>query len=204
MASVGHDAYTYYEEPDKGFRLSDLGSLWDKYHKESHDQWKTKVQEVGQSVSDLMPERIIPENIEKMLPEGLINEKKETPPEQPKANDEGQMVVEEVLDEPSKPVDNNFSEGFTQTIARDGKSKIANYEPENNTGTIGGNTHVVISTIGFLLEQKALFVLGAIPLFFFILNLILSPLFKEKEEMSKIPSLKKKKRKGGGYTYGRK
>ncbi len=55
IAVLAHDAYIFSENPDKGFRLSDVGALWDKYHKESHDQWKIKVQELGHTLEELNP-----------------------------------------------------------------------------------------------------------------------------------------------------
>lgn len=55
VAALGHDIYIFTQEQDKGFRLSDVGALWDKYHKESHDQWKVKLQEVGETINDLSP-----------------------------------------------------------------------------------------------------------------------------------------------------
>lgn len=207
LASLGYDAYTYYEKPDKGFGLSDLGAIWDKNHKESHDQWKTKVQELGQSVNDIVPENIdlenvIPENIGSMLPEGFGQEKKQTPPEQP-IEEESTIVVKEVVDEYAKRATNDFSEGFTQSIDREGNTQVTPLEPEK-PNTIGDNTRTLISVIGFLLEQKAVLVLGAIPLFFFLLNFILSSLFKPKEDKDQIKGIKKTKRKGGGYQYSRK
>lgn len=52
FAALGHDAYFFYQNPDKGVRFMDLGALWDKYHKESHDQWKVKLQEITSSVDE--------------------------------------------------------------------------------------------------------------------------------------------------------
>jgi len=222
IASLGHDAYIYYQEPEKGIRLSDLGALWDKYHKESHDQWKTKVQEFGENVDNFTLEDVIPKDMsledviptdiipEEYIPEMLKSDKEET--NIPSGSDtpaltkeEKQITVEEVKEEKEQVPTNDFSEGFTQSIARDGTTQIAPLGPEDDTDNIGRKTRKLISLIGFLLEQKAVFVLGAIPLFFFFLNMIFSSLFKEKEEMDKIHALKKKKqRKGGGYQYSRK
>ena len=55
VLALGHDIYIFSQEQEKGFRLSDVGALWDKYHKESHDQWKVKLQEVGETIEDLSP-----------------------------------------------------------------------------------------------------------------------------------------------------
>lgn len=55
VLALGHDIYIFTQEQDKGFRLSDVGALWDKYHKESHDQWKVKLQEMGETINDISP-----------------------------------------------------------------------------------------------------------------------------------------------------
>ncbi len=215
LASLGHDAYMYYQEPEKGIRLSALGSLWDKYHKESHDQWKSKVIEVNQSVDELIPERIIPKNITEditknieslkgMLPEELTPKKDTQPPEQPATEESVEIVDEEAVKEPPPPPANDFSEGFTQSISRDGKTEVKEYVPENNKDKLAGRTKAIITAIGFLLEQKAVLVLGALPVIFWLLSALFGAIFKEKEEMDTIRSLKKKKRKGGGYQYNRK
>ena len=202
LVSLGHDAYIYYQKPEKGFQLSDLGALWDKHHKESHDQWKTKVKKFSKSVEEYIPENPVPKN---MIPEGLIPEKEKDDSEDVSVpsltKDEISVSVEE---EGIEKVTNNFSEGFTQSIERDGMTNVKKLEPGDCKDDIEENTDKLIATIGFLLEQKAVFVLGAIPLFFFILNFVLSRLFKKKDEMDKVRTYKKKKRKGGGYAYSRK
>ncbi len=55
VMSLGHDVYFFTQNQDKGFHFSDVGALWDKYHKESHDQWKTNVQQFGETISDISP-----------------------------------------------------------------------------------------------------------------------------------------------------
>lgn len=55
VLALGHDIYIFTQEQDKGFRLSDVGALWDKYHKESHDQWKVKLQEIEGTAKELSP-----------------------------------------------------------------------------------------------------------------------------------------------------
>jgi len=76
VASLGHDVYIYQQNPDKGFRFWDLGALWDRYHKESHDQWKIKLGEVGNTVGALVPDAIkdIGDNPD---PKETINEAKQ-------------------------------------------------------------------------------------------------------------------------------
>lgn len=55
VAALGHDIYMFTQDQSRGFHLSDTGALWDKYHKESHDQWKTKISEFEQRVEELSP-----------------------------------------------------------------------------------------------------------------------------------------------------
>ncbi len=52
LASLGHDIYIYQQNPDKGFHFFAIGALWDKYHKESHDKWKSTVKEISNSAID--------------------------------------------------------------------------------------------------------------------------------------------------------
>ncbi len=61
IVALGHDAYMFSKNPEKGFRISDIGALWDKYHKESHDEWKIKLGKLGEAVNDF--------NISKQEPE---------------------------------------------------------------------------------------------------------------------------------------
>jgi len=69
IASLGHDIYFFTQDQSKGFKLSDTGALWDKYHKESHDQWKNNVQGIGEQFE------MATQNI------GLEQPKQETPTE---------------------------------------------------------------------------------------------------------------------------
>ena len=220
MAALGHDIYMYQQEPEKGFRLSDLGALWDKYHKESHDQWKTKVQELGKDVNEMIPEKpfakiSVPDEL---IPEALAPKKTKTPQEPEPVTDETpappmenpDLTVEEVK-QPEDDVDtiksvNTFTEGFTQNIERGKEPVVTTIKPEavKKEDKVEKETQAAITWIGFLLEQKAVLVLGAIPLIAFLLNAFFSALFKEKEEMDKVRSLRKKKRKGGGFQYSRK
>lgn len=45
----------YSQDQSKGFRLSDTGALWDKYHKESHDQWKRKLHDIEDTIEEFSP-----------------------------------------------------------------------------------------------------------------------------------------------------
>ena len=179
FASLGHDLYIFKENPDKGFRLSALGGLWDKYHKESHDQWKTKVREVTDTVSGTVDDLAIDELINTVIPE------------QPPA-------PEETEEEQNKPA---FMEEFTQTDTKDNKTQTKPLQIEESTDV---RANSLMKFIGFVLEQKAVFVFTALAAIMYILNAILSRLFRRKEGMDNVKSVKKKKRKGGGYAYSKK
>lgn len=81
LAALGHDVYMFTQNQDKGFRLSDLGWLWDKYHKESHDQWKNYVGLIDETVGETV------DNIENTVTP-------ETTPPQPPAPYQESVTVE--------------------------------------------------------------------------------------------------------------
>lgn len=58
VAALGHDIYVFTQEQDKGFRLSDIGALWAKYDKESHDSWKINVKDIEKDITDLVPQSV--------------------------------------------------------------------------------------------------------------------------------------------------
>ncbi len=198
IASVGHDAYMYYQEPDHGFRLSDLGALWDKYHKESHDQWKTNIQELSKNVNEILPDKTIPESVENVIRGHFLHKEKNLV-----ANKK--RIVDNTSDKTTNKTSDDFSEGFIQNIYKDGKVEIKPFTlKDEEKDILNRETRTIISVVGFVLEQKAVLVLGSIPVFFFVLNFVFSAIFRKKEEMDKINGIKKKKRKGGGYKYTRK
>ncbi len=176
FASIGHDAYIYYENPDKGVRITDLGALWDKYHKESHDQWKTKVQDVGTMFNDAVKDLPLP---------GAL---KDTP--EPTAD-----LVENTEDTPE------YLQEFTQENAENAETVVRPVDAPNNVQT---KTNAVQSFIGFILQQKAVFVFFGFAFIVFVLNALLTRLFTKKEGTAESGKLKKMKNKKGGYVYGRK
>ena len=184
FVSLGHDVYFYTQEPDKGFRLSALGTLWDKYHKESHDEWKSTVRDmtkkVGDTVDDLTPEEI--KNIK--LPEQITGEPAQT---------ETETAPEE------KP---DFSEGFTM-IDEEPPGVGQKMMPLQEEEIADQRANSLIKFIGFVLEQKAALVFAVLALIAYLLNAICVALFTKKEG-SDLKKIKKHKRKGGGYGYSRK
>ena len=168
ITALGHDIYFYTENQDKGFRLSDLGKLWDTYHKESHDQWKIKIDEWGDAVQDVVG-KVPPTETSEIA-------RKTTPTE----------------------IQTDFNQGFSQEDNKQGKIDLP--PPPKEKAIIQSNTKEVKNSIGFLLEQKAIFVFAAIPAIFFILNALLCLLFRERKGKEKQSSKPQK----GKYTYGRK
>lgn len=168
LAALGHDIYFYQQDPSKGFHLSDTGALWDKYHKESHDQWKNKVQEIGETVSEISPIDF---------------------------NDMTNTSEEKKVD-PKLP----YAESFTQV---DQNGKDTRTTPLKKKDVMEENVVGVQKLIGFILEQKAVFVFGAFALVIFLLSAIISFLTREKSSMDKVKAYKKKG-KDGGYKYSKK
>lgn len=163
VAALGHDVYMFTQNQDKGFRLSDTGALWDKYHKESHDQWKSKLHEFEEEIEELSP----------------------------LSTDETASIEQEATAD---------TESFTQIDGKEismpvtNKKDLPKVEPSK-----------MQKFIGFLLEQKAIFVFSGIAALAFILNAILNCLFKKKESDSiDNRHMFRKKRKDGSYGYSRK
>lgn len=168
IASLGHDVYLYSQNMDKGFRLTDLGKLWDMHHKESHDQWKKNIDNLSETVT---------ENIEAVLPQNVKEQ----------ATEEKAQILAD------------FQQGFSQHDDKEATKELA--PPPRNEQIKQEKTNDVKKFVGFLLEQKAVFVFAAIPAGLYILNLILSILFRKKEKGNgkRVKSSKKQK-----YAYGRK
>ncbi len=167
ILSAGHDTYQYIQNMDKEFQLSDIGALWDQYHKESHDKWKDSVKEFENTIHDLDP-------IERSFKEESVNLNTK-----PKADYEKGIQISD--------------DGINETVVTELAPIIEKPEP----------TRLQIY-VGFLLEQKALFVTGIIAAFFILLTYILGFIFGGRGSADNSGSLKKIKGKKGGYQYGRK
>ena len=162
IAAFGHDAYFIYKDPNKTVRFSDLGALWDKYHKESHDQWKQRLHEFEDVIEEVAPIQ---------LPE------------------ETQQIIAGA--EEFSQIDGK--ESVMPALAQDGNGKR---QPSG-----------LQKLIGFLLEQKAVFVFGGFAVLFYMFASLLGSLKPENKEFMDARDVlrqKKRKRKGGGYGYSRK
>ncbi len=184
FASLGHDIYIFQQNPDKGFRLSALGALWDKYHKESHDQWKSKVREMGENIVETVDDLVDDELIESIIKSDNTK-------------------TDQAISNGNKPA---FMEEFSQSDSKDKGTEIKPLPKEDKVDT---KTNGLIKFIGFILEQKAVIFFSAIAAIAFILNAILRLLFRPKEGMDKVKSVKRvknkgKRRMGDSYNYGRK
>ncbi len=165
LAALGHDAYMFSKAPEKGFRISDIGALWDKYHKESHDDWKTKLNDISEVVGDFSISKQEPE-AEKIQPSGDSSD---------------------------------YSGSFTQT---DKQGKDSHVTPIKEQASV--KTSKVQNVVGFILEQKALFVFTGLAVLIYLISALLGWLFREKTSTDKLDRFKKKNKKGEGYKYGRK
>ncbi len=162
LVALGHDVYIYTQNQTKGFRLSDTGALWDKYHKQSHDQWKIKLKEFNEAVEDLNPAQ------------------------------QAQEVTENTDD---------YSASFTQD---DNEGRAHYTAPIKKKDGAQIKVSNLQKFVGFLLEQKAVFVFFGFAGIIFFINVIISLPFREKTSEENLSKIKKIKRKGGGYKYGRK
>ncbi len=165
IISLGHDVYMYTQDQNKGFGLSDVGFLWDKYHKDSHDQWKNKLHDIEGIVGELNPIQLDSNPIT----QDTNIEKKE------------------------------YLEGFSQN---DSKGVINIVKAPRVNNKIKEPASAAQKNIGFILEQKAVFVFSAFAAIIFVLNFLISLIFREKTSTDKFGKIKGKK--SGEYKYGRK
>ncbi|PCJ03154.1 MAG: hypothetical protein COB14_00015 [Alphaproteobacteria bacterium] len=163
VLALGHDIYIFTQEQEKGLRLSDVGALWDKYHKESHDQWKIKLHEMSETVRDLSP---------------FLDQPQSSPTMTASSADEGNTPT------------SGYTESFTQTNT-DGQGNATATTQQQSTIQI--QTNNLQKAIGFLLEQTAVFVFAGFAALAYILNAICVRLCRKKTGMDDLTRLKKKK-----------
>ncbi len=94
-----------------------------------------------------------------------------------------------------------YLQEFTQENAENAETVVRPVDAPNNVQT---KTNAVQSFIGFILQQKAVFVFFGFAFIVFVLNALLTRLFTKKEGTAESGKLKKMKNKKGGYVYGRK
>ncbi len=174
LVALGHDLYMFYNKPDTRFRFSDVGFLWSKFHKESHDQWKIKLHETGETIDTL---------VEEYLPQKFSQ--KETTETQ---NDDDIIL------------DPELSQDYTQVD----KADYAIVEiPTQTEQKITQKVSKTQNIIGSFLEFTAVFVFGGFAFFVLILNWLFSR-GGSGSGTSKGPKGPMKKGAKGGYQYSRK
>lgn len=107
FAALAHDAYLYSQDQSKGFRLSDIGFLWDRYDKDSHDQWKKKLSAYEETVREYVP--VLEDDVSDALQAPSGEESLAQPYEesftQTNSRD-AEPIVEALQDETASKVDN--------------------------------------------------------------------------------------------------
>ncbi|MBI1302097.1 MAG: hypothetical protein GC137_10675 [Alphaproteobacteria bacterium] len=180
FASLGHDVYQFSQDPDKRIRFSDLGTLWAKYHPETHDQWKVVVGDIAEKVDQTVVTTTekVDETLSKILPE-----QKSTTQEQP------ETIEQTEIKEGQSPIVKEFEKTFMQM---DEKGK----EPVDKDPELKKQDQKVTDIqkgIGFVLEQPAFCVFGLFAVLIYMLNVILTWVFSEKSAEKKIAHLKRQR-----------
>ena len=165
LLALGHDVYIFAQDPSKGFRFSDIGALWDKYHKESHDQWRSKIHEIGSKVDEILP----------------IEQVTEPDQESEEQSENAENGNENLPD---------YMESFTLKNNQNEEPVVMPVE-EDKIVEIQANR--VQSLIGFLLEQSAVATFGLFAFTIFFMNALLSWMFRKKSSMEKLDKHKKMK-----------
>lgn len=163
IAALGHDIYIFTQEQNKGFRLSDVGALWDKYHKESHDQWKIKLSEINETINEISP-----------FPESTKTDETQI----------GQST------EPKTTQQDDYTKGFTQTNAANQERVTTPLQQQNTSQQKTGTTQ---KAIGFILEQTAVFVFLGLAGFIFLLSELYCCIFSKRTKVDDMGRPKNKK-----------
>lgn len=157
--------------------VSDLGWLWDKYHKESHDQWKVQLNALGENIKQ------IEQQVETVTGVEI------TP-----ATEETQKILPQYAQEIQ--IESGKNKETTQT-------QVENPAPQIDDAQ-NGKPSLMIRLIGFLLQQKAIIVFGGFGITVFCLDVLLRGLWALRPRRKDHFSSPKSSKKGEGYKYGRK
>ncbi|MCB1591841.1 MAG: hypothetical protein KDI90_05260 [Alphaproteobacteria bacterium] len=180
IAAIGHDAYNYYQNPEKGFHLADIGWIWAKYDPQSHQQIREELNTlIEESESSRTP----------VMTAEPIEEEPETatlPPAEDGAPSPETEKTPEALD--------------------DGTAMIR-VKVQKNTSALPDTNEIVGNAAGFvsfLMKQKAVVVAACFAALMLILMRLFGGIsFGGKKEMDEIDMLAGKK-KGGQFKYSRK
>ncbi len=162
IGALGHDIYIFTQEQDKGLRLSDVGALWDKYHKESHDQWKVKLGEINETINEITP-----------FTETLATE----------------VTKDNKTTELSNDSQESYKQGFTQTNAANKESVTAPLQQQN---IIRKEASSIQKAVGFILEQTAIFVFLGFAGFIFLISEFFCRIFSAKTKIDDMGRPKQK------------
>ncbi len=150
--SLGSDFYRFVNAPEKGFQLSDIGVLWEKYHPESHDQWKLKLSKFSNEAIGLAEENF-------SQPKDLITN--ERPTSQDTAEEPALLPITE---DPEDKEDDYLSDfKITQT-----KGAEPIVEPADQPDIKEESTNKLLQAFAMFLKQKAVLVFGIIALLLYL------------------------------------
>ncbi|MDH5721777.1 MAG: hypothetical protein OEY94_00440 [Alphaproteobacteria bacterium] len=161
LAVLAHDVFLFTQNQDKGFMLSDAGWIWSKYHPETHDQWKIKLKEYEDAFGESLPL----EKIADLVPVKPIEEEEQVTPLDVSPVDEGQETEGQAI-----PDEESYAEEFTQKSGKEGSEVIP---PKQHAEQIASERAVLQDHVGFLLEQKAVFIFFGFLVLVYLIDLIL-------------------------------
>lgn len=175
VVSLGHDVYFYSQNQERGFMFSDLGWLWDRYHKESHDQWKVEVEKLGHGIGQ----------IENQIADATGGAAQVLAPELTPAPGYGDEVIIEA------------GVGKDTVVVQ---QPLAQTQKQDTKDVTSSN---LVDFVGFVLKQKAVVVFGVFAFLVYCLDLLLRAIATLMiSRGDKFTTIKNKK--GSAYKYGRK
>ena len=162
LAVLAHDVYLFTQNQEKGFMLSDGGWIWAKYHPETHDQWKITLKEYEDVIEDSIPL----EKIAEIIPLKPMEEEKQAAPEVELVEGEVELGTE---GQPEAS-EESYTEEFTQKSGKEGSEVIP---PKQQAEKLANEKAVLQDHVGFVLEQKAVFVFFGLLVLVYLIDLIL-------------------------------
>lgn len=156
--------------------FSDLGWLWDRYHKESHDKWKVEIGNLEESLAALEGDiGAITQSLPATAPEAAPRVK----------------LLPSYSKEVTIESGSNKETTLTEKTATESKPTLS--QPS-----------VLIKIIGFLLQQKAILVFAGFAFLVYCIDLLLRGILTLASKSAPKSAAAKHKRKDGGYQYSRK
>lgn len=156
--------------------FSDLGWLWDRYHKESHDKWKVEIGNLEESLAALEGDI------------GAITQNLPIP---------AQETAPQVKLLPS------YSQEVTIESGRNKETTVTEKQSTDSKPTLS-EPSMLIKIVGFLLKQKAILVFAGFAFLVYCIDLLLRGILILASKSAPKSAAAKHKRKDGGYQYSRK